>query len=167
MSTNWRIIKDFPNYEVSDSGLVKHSRKDQIVNGTSLDGYVDVYIYDISGNRRHKLVHRLVAEAFLPNPTNLPCVDHIDRVRDNNASSNLRWVSRQGNQFNRNAKGYSYVISKGRYMAQIKINGKSKNLGMYDTEEEARAAYLAAKQTMHIIGKPQPKIVVNVTLRQS
>lgn len=51
-------------------------------------------------NRKSYLVHRLVAEAFLPNESNLPCVDHINRDRTDNKVSNLRWVSYHENNMN-------------------------------------------------------------------
>lgn len=47
--------------------------------------------------RTTRRVHRLVAEAFIPNPLNLPEVDHIDDVRTNNDVSNLQWITRQDN----------------------------------------------------------------------
>lgn len=46
-----------------------------------------------NGKRKMFLVHRLVAQTFIPNPNNYPCVDHIDRDRQNNNVSNLRWCS--------------------------------------------------------------------------
>ena len=42
-------------------------------------------------------VHRLVADAFIDNPKNLPCVHHIDNVSDNNVVENLMWVTRREN----------------------------------------------------------------------
>lgn len=47
-------------------------------------------------------VHRLLALAFIPNPRDLPVVDHIDRNRDNNALTNLRWATHSENNFNKN-----------------------------------------------------------------
>lgn len=49
------------------------------------------------GVQRPSYVHRLVAETFIPNPNNLPEIDHIDAVRTNNKISNLRWVTRREN----------------------------------------------------------------------
>lgn len=45
-----------------------------------------------------RLVHRLIAETFLPNPENLPVVDHIDENKANNKVSNLRWCTHQQNR---------------------------------------------------------------------
>ena len=58
------------------------------------------YMYTVlqhNGKIRPTTVHRLVAEAFIPNPDNLEQVDHIDNNRQNNVRTNLRWVSRQFN----------------------------------------------------------------------
>lgn len=59
-------------------------------------GSLDKDGYRVVGIRRKVYrVHRLVAECFIPNPDNKPTVDHIDRNRQNNAVSNLRWASRK------------------------------------------------------------------------
>tara|TARA_R110002012_G_scaffold62565_1_gene164577 strand:- start:1154 stop:1618 length:465 start_codon:yes stop_codon:yes gene_type:complete len=101
------------------------------------------------------LRHRLVVAAFNPafdidNPEQL--VDHVDGNKLNNAFANLRVVTQQGNRFNNHiAKGYSWNKLRGKWKAQIKVDGKQKHLGLYETEEEARAAYLAAKEVLHVI----------------
>lgn len=56
-------------------------------------GYMRVSL----GRNNHRYVHRLVAEAFLPNPDGLPQVDHIDGDRKNNRLENLRWVTARQN----------------------------------------------------------------------
>jgi len=47
------------------------------------------------GKKTHKLIHRLVAIAFIPNPDNLPCIDHIDGDPLNNCVDNLRWCTKK------------------------------------------------------------------------
>ena len=56
--------------------------------------------YKVSIKGVEYLVHRLIAETFLPNPVNKPYVDHIDRCRTNNALSNLRWATPKENMLN-------------------------------------------------------------------
>ena len=63
-------------------------------------GYYGVNLYDMGRVETH-YIHRLVANAFLPNPDKKPEIDHIDRVKGNNTLANLRWVSCRENCANR------------------------------------------------------------------
>lgn len=84
-------------YEVSNIGNVRNSRTGNFIKGNiSRDGYVKLNLY-CGDNRYTKLVHRLVAEVFIPNPNNLPQVDHKDGNKTNNHVSNLRWVTASEN----------------------------------------------------------------------
>jgi len=79
-------------------------------------------------------------------------IDHIDGNRSNNHVDNLRNVSRQENCFNRTtSKGYCFDKTYGKFKAYIKIDGKGKHLGHFDTEIEAEKAYLDAKNKYHQI----------------
>jgi len=79
-------------------------------------------------------------------------IDHEDINKANNNIDNLRVVTQQENQFNRNCKGYYWCKQAQKWKAQIKgTNGKSKHLGYFDLKEDARQAYLAAKKIYHII----------------
>ena len=79
-------------------------------------------------------------------------LDHINSIRNDNRIENLRSVTRSQNQWNRKtAKGYWLDKSKNKYRAEMRIYNKKKCLGSFETEEEARQAYLAAKQIYHVI----------------
>jgi hypothetical protein len=79
-------------------------------------------------------------------------IDHINGVRFDNRLCNLRPVTRQQNQWNRNtAKGYYFHKANKKYKAQIRLNYKNFHVGYYNTEEQAREAYLQAKQKYHNI----------------
>jgi len=78
-------------------------------------------------------------------------IDHINRVPDDNRIENLRLVTPDENKFNTNAKGYNWNKRNKKWQARIKINKKSKSLGHFNNEEDARQAYLKAKKEHHII----------------
>jgi hypothetical protein len=81
-------------------------------------------------------------------------IDHIchqDGVPLDNSITNLRVVNHQQNNFNRNCKGYYFDKECNKYRSRIKLNGKTKFLGLFDTADEARNAYLEAKKIYHII----------------
>lgn len=85
-------IKNFPDYSISKDGLViswitKRILKEHI----SASGYKAVSIKGNGRNIQH--VHRLLAETFIPNPENLPEVNHIDGNKLNNSLDNLEWIS--------------------------------------------------------------------------
>lgn len=61
------------------------------------NGYFGATIVNLKGECKNVLIHRLVAEAFIPNPENKPCVDHIDGVKWNNNVENLRWCTHKEN----------------------------------------------------------------------
>ena len=66
-----------------------------------LTGYVLIHL-----NRRTYRLHRILAKHFLPNPDDLPQVDHIDRIKTNNSIENLRWVTTSENLRNRTVAAY-------------------------------------------------------------
>jgi len=79
-------------------------------------------------------------------------IDHINNIRNDNRIVNLRSVTSQENKFNNSkAKGYSFYKKYKSWKARIKINGIDIHLGYYNTEIEARNAYLKAKKKYHII----------------
>ena len=96
----------FDNYEILAAEPFTIRRKDtkRVVSETVMrNGYLKVGLATASG-RVTRYKHRLIAQQFIPNPNNLPDVDHIDRDKTNNSLSNLRWVSRSDNLRNRNMK---------------------------------------------------------------
>ena len=98
------------------------------------------------------LRHRIIAYAYLNLDINDPTkqIDHINGNKLCNHVDNLRIVTNQQNQHNQTkAKGYSWHKRDKKWTAQIKQNNKQIHLGCFDTEEDARQAYLQAKLKFH------------------
>lgn len=97
MKEIWKDIPDFPNYQISNLGNVINKTTNKvrkcIVNKC---GY---YQLKLNNNGKYKmfLVHRLVAQAFIPNSDNLLEVNHIDCNKQNNCVDNLEWCTRSKN----------------------------------------------------------------------
>lgn len=87
----YKIINNFNNYNISDNGNVWNVRKNRPMKPTmDSHGYLVVHLSH-NGKSYNKKVHRLVAEAFIPNPLNLPCVNHINEDKTDNRAENLEW----------------------------------------------------------------------------
>ncbi len=97
-------IRGYEGYQVSNHGRVKNSKTGKILKPYLTRGYLRVSLYNESG-RKCKLVHRLVAEAFLPNPENKPVVNHINGCKTDSNVSNLEWVSPSENMSHAHSNG--------------------------------------------------------------
>lgn len=81
-------------------------------------------------------------------------IDHIDRNRMNNRIDNLRLVNQQQNKSNTEGKGYCFRKKSNKWSSQICVNYKDIHLGLFDTRELARDAYVQAKR--HYCGEYSP-----------
>lgn len=98
----WKPILYNNKYEISNIGNIKNSKTGYFLNYRTNTKYNTVSFLDINSNvRKTFLIHRLVAEHFIPNPENKPTVNHIDRNTTNNKYNNLEWATLSEQQFHR------------------------------------------------------------------
>ncbi len=102
----WKNIKGYEGrYMASDDGRIKSlvkkgcsSQNESILEGSpDKDGYLRVGIRDKNGKAKTAKIHRLVAETFIPNPENLPQVNHKNGVKTDNRVENLEWITNVDN----------------------------------------------------------------------
>lgn len=117
MQEIWKDVKGYEGlYQVSNYGRLKSFKVDskgKILKLTNQYGdYFAVVLQGKGVPRRSARMHRLVAEAFLPNPDNLPEVNHIDGDKQNNKVDNLEWISHSKNIIHSMTELHSHQIEK-------------------------------------------------------
>ena len=108
------LWKDIPGYEgyyqISNTGIVKtlgrkkgfiHAKTRNLIQWENKKGYLLVGLRNKAGKKKSYQLHRLVAEAFIPNPGNKPQVNHIDGNKQNNRASNLEWATNYENHIHK------------------------------------------------------------------
>lgn len=125
----WEEIKN--GYQVSNEGIVINSKGKIIIGFISNTGYRRVSIWNHS-KMKHYSVHRLVAEAFIPNPENKPEVNHKDTNKLNNNDWNLEWSTSSENKIHAsinntaNHKGINNISVKLNEIEVLEIRKKHK-----------------------------------------
>lgn len=109
------VIKDFPNYYIDTKGNVFNANGIKLKPLVSNNGYLRVSLSNHEVKHKRFSIHRLVAESFIPNPENLPQVNHKDEDKTNNCVENLEWCTALENL------NYSNVIEKASEAKEQKI----------------------------------------------
>ena len=98
------VIDGFNNFEINTNGEVRNIKTGKAVKiFTDKFGYCSCHLKDDKKTYTKK-IHRLVAQTFIPNIYNSPSVDHINRIRNDNNVSNLRWATSKENNENKLCK---------------------------------------------------------------
>lgn len=98
MNEIWKDIKGYEGiYQISDLGRVLNVKRGTLRKPSQdKDGYLQLSLSK-NGKREYLKVHRLVAQAFINNPSELPFVNHLDENKKNNSVSNLEWCTQEYN----------------------------------------------------------------------
>lgn len=124
---NWKKLEVNENYSVSDKGRVRNDNTGKILKPRGIKRYLTVHF---TAHGPDYYIHRLVAEAFIDNPDDLPQVNHKDENKQNNDVSNLEWCSSEYN-VNYGTRNERSSLSYPHKRAVI-VNGKR-----FDTIKEA------------------------------
>ena len=119
-------IRSCDRYVLSKGGSYRISKGREIKQYQDKDGYMQVGLHK-DGKQRTLQVHRLVAEAFIPNTDNKPCIDHINAVRNDNRASNLRWLTISENNSTEIAKNRKSISALKREDNKVKIRQLNKD----------------------------------------
>ena len=140
-------IKNFEDYQITDDGRVWSKKRNKWLKPIHYKktGYFHVNLCK-DGVHYTKRIHRLVAETFIPNPDNKPCIDHINTVKTDNRVENLRWCTHKENtnnpitrvkmenvwkDYERNKK-----ISSKKRSEQFKIKNKERQINRQDLSKK-------------------------------
>lgn len=144
----WKDIKGFEGYyQISSYGRVKSFKKYKngyILSNKNCKGKYFSLVLSANEKKKSTRIHRLVAEAFIPNPNNYPCVNHKDLNKQNNCIDNLEWCTYQYNvrhSIANNPKAISAMTNYNKKIRPLKIYQYSmdnKLIGIFNNAEEAK-----------------------------
>lgn len=148
----WKQIKGYEGYyEVSNLGNVKSVKrfyrlkengkkvevKEKYINPFISSGYSRVSLTK-NGKSKKYSVHRLVAEAFIPNPNNLPLVNHKDETRNNNCVNNLEWCTHRYNiNYGTTIERISKSVIQSKTTRKVNVYKDNLLIGCFDSVREA------------------------------
>lgn len=173
MEEIWKDIKGYEGaYQVSNTGKVKSlARKVKGVIGWVSErirkpfinpfGYAKVILRNGNTKYENRTIARLVAIAFIDNPLNLPCVNHKDGDKSNDNDWNLEWVTQRENCTHTFLKikktsrytNVSWLKGRQKWRASIYFDGGVKNLGNYNSEEEAHHSVMEFCKNKSVVNK--------------
>ena len=163
MEEIWRDIEGYENiYQISNLGRIKSFKGHEKILKPRKDGngYLQVDLCK-SGKIKKFLIHRLVAIAFILNPKNKPCVNHIDGNKENNCIDNLEWCTVQEN----NIHAFKTNLKKPAYKPLIAINLTTGEEMQFKSQKEASEKLNLKRPNISNVLKGKQKKTGNYTFK--
>ena len=133
----WRTVIEYDKYEVNQFGEIRHKKRKQILKPRPNHGGYEYVSFRINGENKNFAIHRIVANAFIPNPNGYMEVNHKDYNKSNNCVDNLEWVTSSSNK-NHAYKKIENHITRGKKVEQYTKAGEY--VKTYDTVSDAAKA---------------------------
>lgn len=137
----WKTIPSFDNYEASSLGYIRNKTTKKTIKHYYNGGYAQMHLY--RDKKRHALkLHRLVAEAFIPNPENKPTINHINKNPADNRFTNLEWATYQENNVHKVSENFNKKEILTRRVWQCNKDTRSRIKCFKDTKDAAESLQL-------------------------
>lgn len=169
--SNWGRIKSLPK-TVTRKGICYNLNEKILKPQPSGNGYLKIFLHN-NKYKKQFFVHRIVSEAFIPNPGNKPFIDHINTIRDDNRIENLRWCTQKENC--NNPISLSKMSESSMKVDRIKVNKvlqeknssvASKKVYQYDINGNFIRAFNSVIEAAKYIGVKTKSLTVECNRRQ-
>lgn len=155
-------VRGLSRYEDSSNGKSMRFKGKDLKLSKTKDGYLKASLSK-HNNTKGLFAHRLVAEAFIPNPENKPCVNHKDGVKHHNWKSNLEWTTYSENQQHAYDTGLMVSVNKGKFGAE---NHTSKGVVQLDLDMNLVCEYGSISEANRETGFSNSSISRNINSLQ-
>ena len=161
---SWKKIDNYDNYMISNLGNIKNIKRNKLLSPSKNTwGYLGVLLHK-NGDKKRYQMHRLVANAFIPNLENKKEVNHKDGNKLNNHVDNLEWVTRSENMIHAYQMGLEKSPSTGKCG---KLNKRSKEILQFTKDgkfiQEYESANLASIELSKTLNKNSETIAKSIS----
>lgn len=136
-------------YQISSIGTVSNPRGYILKGNNNGKGYLSIHLSGSTNNKQRLYIHRIVAQAFIPNPDNLPQVNHKDGNKSNNHVDNLEWTTQLENNRHAWNTGLCKDVTKNRKKRVKQIDKNGEVIKVWESCADAARYYSCTKELIN------------------